>query len=199
MPANPPLVRLPAVAAPALLFLYGVLRLVDGSDGDHGPGWAWNVGHALFFVAFVLLGALVVGLRRRVPPAGTAARAVADLATAAGLFGAACFLWVIAGDLFPAFSDAAPLPTALEIGGPVLFQLGSLVLLVRMVRARLLPAWGPVLVFLGFVAIAVNLDLIPVGALLIGAGLAPLAVGGAASDRRRTGPSSGAPLPPARG
>ena len=72
MEANPPLVRFCAVAAPALLFLYGVLRLVDGRDGDHGPGWAWNAGHTLFFVAFVLLGTLVVAMRLRVPPATTA-------------------------------------------------------------------------------------------------------------------------------
>jgi hypothetical protein len=187
MEANPPLVRFCAVAAPALLFLYGVLRLVDGRDGDHGPGWAWNAGHTMFFVAFVLLGTLVVGMRLRVPPATTAQRVVADLATAAGVFGAGCFLWVIAGDLFPAFSDAAPLPTALEIGGPLLFQLGALTLLVRAVLARLLPAWSPVPVFLGFVAIAVNLDLIPLGALLIAAGLAPLAVTRRPAALRRVG------------
>jgi hypothetical protein len=34
--------------------------------------------------------------------------------------------------------------------------------------------WSPVLVFLGFVAIAVNLDLLPFASILVGVGLAPL-------------------------
>lgn len=47
-------------------------------------------------------------------------------------------------------------------------------LLVLRVVARRLPSWSPVLVLLGFVSIAVNLDLLPLGALLILAGLLPL-------------------------
>ena len=41
------------------------------------------------------------------------------------------------------------------------------------------PLWSPLLVLIGFVLFAVNLDLIPIGALLILAGLATLA-----GDRR---------------
>lgn len=46
--------------------------------------------------------------------------------------------------------------------------------------ARRTPAagWSPVLVFAGFLAVGADLDLLPLGALLIGAGLAPLAVSG---------------------
>ena len=42
--------------------------------------------------------------------------------------------------------------------------------------ARLLPVWAPVLVLAGFLAIAVHLDLLPVGATLVLAGLLPLRV-----------------------
>lgn len=172
------LVRFCAVAAPAFLFLYGVLRLVDGLDGDHGPGLAWNFGHTAFLVAFVLLGILVVGIRQLIPPATSGRRIVATVATVAALFGVACFLWVILGDLFARLRDAAPLPDPLEIAGPLLFQLGTLTLLIQLVtaRPRRLPLWCPPLVFLGFIAIGINLDLLPVGAILIAAGLAPLAV-----------------------
>ncbi|MEE3919823.1 hypothetical protein V2I01_20680 [Micromonospora sp. BRA006-A] len=41
---------------------------------------------------------------------------------------------------------------------------------------RLLPVWAPALVLAGFLAIAVNLNLLPVGAALVLAGLLPLRV-----------------------
>jgi hypothetical protein len=177
MIAAPPLVRFSALAAPTLLLLYGVLRLIDGLDGDHGSGFAWNLGHTLFFIGFVLLGVLTVGLRQLVAGTRVRMRAVATVATVAGLFGVACFLWVILGDLFADFKDAAPLPDALEMIGPLLFQLGTLTLLIMLaaVRPRRLPVWSPLLVLVGFLLFAVNLDLIPAGALLILAGLAPIA------------------------
>jgi hypothetical protein len=171
-----PLVRAAAVAAPVLLFLYGSLRLLDGLDGHHDKGGPlWNIGHVLFFAAFVLLGALAVGVRRLLPPMASPGRRLANLATAGAVAGAACFLWVIAGDLSPSFADAAPLPDALQIVGPALFQLGVLILLVQLVRAHRLPAWSPLAVLFGFVAIAVNLDLIPLAAIMLFFGLLPLA------------------------
>jgi hypothetical protein len=96
------------------------------------------------------------------------------------VFGAACFLWGIAGDVFVRFHDTAPVPGPLQLAGPLLFQVGMLTLLILLVtaRPRRLPAWSPLLVLLGFVLIAVNLDLLPASALLILAGLAPLAVAG---------------------
>ncbi|THA73265.1 hypothetical protein E6R60_25290 [Streptomyces sp. A0642] len=167
--------RLFALLVPLFLFLYGVFRLLDGRDGHHGPGPAWNVGHAFFFAAFLLLGALVVELRGLVPTETVRRRAAAGAAMVAGVSGAGCFLWVIAGDLFPRFDDAAPLPELLELVGPLAFQLGILTLLVMLVTARRLPVRSPALVLVAFLLIAVNLDLLPVAALALMAGLAPLA------------------------
>jgi hypothetical protein len=177
MTATPPLVRFSALVAPTLLLLYGLLRLIDGLDGDHGPALAWNLGHTLFFIAFVLFGVLIVGLRRLVPATTGRTRTIATLATVAGLFGVVCFLWVILGDLFAGFRAAAPLPDAVEMIGPLLFQLGVLTLLIMLAaaRPRRLPVWSSLLVFVGFLLFAVNLDLIPIGALLVLAALAPLA------------------------
>ncbi|PZG00031.1 hypothetical protein C1I99_10330 [Micromonospora deserti] len=163
-----------ALGAPTFLLLYGLLRLVDGLDGDRGPGWAWNVGHTFFLVAFVLFAVLLVGLRRLLLAAAPRQRVLTEAATALGLAGTAGFLWVILGDLFPALADAAPLPDPAMVLGPLLFQAGILTLLVQTATARLLPAWTPVLVVLGFVPIAVNLDLLPLGAALILGGLLPL-------------------------
>ncbi|SCG73126.1 hypothetical protein GA0070609_4802 [Micromonospora echinaurantiaca] len=170
------LVPTAALGAPALLLLYGLLRLVDGLDGHRGPGWAWNLGHTFFLVAFVLFAVLLVGLRRLLRAAAPRQRALTMVATTLGLAGAAGFLWVILGDLFPRLSDAAPLPDPAMALGPLLFQVGILTLLVQAAttRPRLLPAWSPALVLLGFLPIAVNLDLLPLGAALILVGLLPL-------------------------
>lgn len=166
--------RIAAVGAPVLLLLYGILRLVDGIDGVHGPGLAWNLGHILFFAAFVLLGVLLVGLRRLLAGAVPWQAALATVATVAGLVGVAGFLWVILGDLVRGLADQAPLPDPLYAVTPLLFQFGLLTLLVQLatVRPPWIRWWSPPLVLVGFVAIAGHLDLLPVGALLIMGGLA---------------------------
>ncbi len=164
--------RFCALAAPALMLCYGLFRMADGRDGDRGNGIAWDVGHVAFFAARVLFAVLFVRLGRELPRP----RALMGAAAVAVLAGAGCFLWVIAGDLSDGFREAAPLPAALELAGPVLFQLGALAILIRFVVAGRLPVWSPILVLVGFGAIGVNLDLLPIGALVIGAGLAPLAV-----------------------
>ncbi|MGW2950967.1 hypothetical protein [Streptomyces eurythermus] len=182
MTSTPPatrLSRLCCVLIPLLLLSYGVLRLVDGMDGTHGPGLAWDLGHLCFLAAFLLLGTLVRELRGLVPAAGARMRTAVRAATAAGLFGAACFVWVILGDLFPALADTAPLPAPLQLAGPLAFQLGLLALLIMLVttRPRQLPVWSPALVFLFFLLITVNLDLLPLASLLLMAGLTPLTRG----------------------
>ena len=172
----PRLVRFCAFAAPALMVVYGLLRVVDGLDGDRHNGPAWDLGHLAFFVAIVLFAVLALALRALDRPTGTLARLVVGAATVAVLFGAGCFLWVITGDLSEGFRSAAPLPDALELVGPAAFQVGLLVLLVRLVLARRLPVWSPVLVLIGFAAIGVNLDLLPLGAVLVLVALLPLAL-----------------------
>ncbi|MGI5242595.1 hypothetical protein [Dactylosporangium sp. CA-139066] len=171
-----PLVRTAAVAAPVLLFGYGALRLIDGLDGHHDKGGLlWNAGHVMFFAAIALFGAMAVGVRRMLPWRDFGNRLAANLATVAALAGMAAFLWVITGDLFRSFAEAAPLPDALQNIGPALFEVGLLVLLVQLVRAHRLPAWSPVVVLLGFLLIPINLDLIPLAAATVFAGLLPLA------------------------
>lgn len=165
-------VSLTATAGPVLMFGYGVLRFVDGLDGDRGNGLAWDAGHILFFVAMVLFGVLAVALR---PSAPAWARRVGAGAVAASLFGVGCFLWVIAGDLSERFRETAPLPDVLATGGSALFPLGMLALLGLMVAARRAPVWSPLLFGAGITAISVDLDMLPIASLVILAGLAPLA------------------------
>ena len=130
----PRLVRFCALVAPALLLLYSLLRVVDGLDGDRHNGPALDLGHIAFVCGIVLFAVLAVALRGHVRPADGRQRILVDAATVASVFGAGCFLWVILGDLFDGFHESAPLPEALEAAGPLLFQLGLLILLVRLVR-----------------------------------------------------------------
>jgi hypothetical protein len=55
-----------------------------------------------------------------------------------------------------------------------MFVLGLLTLLIQLVRAHRLPAWSPVAVLFAFLMIPVSLDLIPLAAILLFAGLWPL-------------------------
>jgi len=167
----PRLVRFCAFAAPALMLAYGLLRVVDGLDGDRHNGPAWDLGHLAFFVAIVLFAVLAVALR-----ALDRGSVVVSAATVAVLAGAVCFLWVIVGDLSESFQQAAPLPAPLDLLGPLVFEIGLLTLLVRLVIARRLPLWSPIVVFLGFASIAVNLDLLPIGSAMVLAALLPLAL-----------------------
>ncbi|MFD7505983.1 hypothetical protein [Streptomyces sp. NPDC059850] len=177
MTSTAPTTRLFCVLIPFLLLVYGVLRLIDGMDGAHGPGVAWNLGHTFFLAAFLLFGAFVVMLRGLVPTATIRSRTAAAAAMVAGIFGAGCFVWVILGDLFSGLADSAPLPGPLEFAGPLAFQLGLLTLLIMLVavRPRRLPVWSPALVFVSFALIAVSLDLIPLAAVVLATGLTPLA------------------------
>ncbi len=169
-------IRIAALGAPILIFLYGLLRLIDVMKGYQSHGLFWNLGHVLFFISFILFGGLTVELRRLVPIKSQLSKIAAYLAMAASLFGAACFLWGILGDLFPHLNDVAPVPELLKLAGPLLFQAGMLGMLIMLVatRPRRLPIWSPILVLIGFLLFAINLNLLPIGALIILIGLSPL-------------------------
>lgn len=140
------------VAAPALMFGYGVVRLLDGRDGEYGPGPAWTTGHLLFLAGLVLFGGAVVRLRRLVPATTTARKATASTAMALALVGVVAFVRVILLDLLVGFraTDNAEmrvirddignvpgiLPEAVWDLGPLLFQMGLLTLTVQLAALR---------------------------------------------------------------
>ncbi|WP_248293912.1 hypothetical protein [Actinoplanes sp. TBRC 11911] len=162
-----------SLSAPLLLLCYGVLRFAGGLDGHTKGGWTWTVGHLAFFGAMVLFAGLAVALWER-------ARPLAAIGVAAATFGVGCFLWVIAGDLNAGFHDRLPLPSSLETAGPLCFVLGMILLLSIRVADGRLPWWSPALFFVGFLAISVNLDLLPPAALVVLAAMVPVARGHAA-------------------
>jgi len=178
------------LAAPALLSVYGVARLIDGTDGTYGPGAAWTFGHVCFLVAMVLFGVVLVAARRAL----TGWRGVSAIAVGLGLFGVVVFARGIVVDLivgwrstdraamnarYPNY-DRFPLglPKALidtlNLVGPPFLILGLLTLAILLAAQGRLRWWAPVLVLLGFVVITVNEDLLPLGGVLLGTALYPM-------------------------
>lgn len=168
--------RVAALAAPLLLLGYGVFRYVDGRDGHHGPGAAWDVGHAMFLAAFVCFGAVILGMHQAVRAPSVRRASATTTMVVLGLVGVAAFIRVILGDLFPGADDVLPLPEVLHDTGPLLFLVGLVGLMIDVAihEPHRMPVWAPVAVVGGFAAIGVNLDLLPLAAGLFLLGLLPL-------------------------
>lgn len=172
--------RIAAVTAPAGMAAYGVFRWIDGRDGDHGPGWAWDVGHVCFLVAMLAFGVFAVAAAVRLR-----SRTATAAAVAAGV-GVAAFTWVIVGDLSPTFDDAVPVPDPVMAAGPILLLAGLLPLFTLVARERLSRWWpvAPLAGLAGFALISIDLDLLLAAAAAFALALVPLAV---ASGRDGTG------------
>ncbi|WP_141721554.1 hypothetical protein [Micromonospora citrea] len=173
------------VLAPALTIVYGLVRLLDGLDGQHGPGLLWTLGHAAFLVALFLFGFVVIVARRMI-----GGGVVATTTAAVGVVGLVCSIAQIGIDIvvglaaddkagmremFGAVQDVPGLSTAVYGPGPALFHVGLLVLVVHLAALRAVAVWAPVCLLLGIGAAATNLDLLPVAGLLIMLALVPLA------------------------
>ncbi|MEV5960509.1 hypothetical protein AB0L70_02020 [Kribbella sp. NPDC051952] len=192
------------VLAGGLFVAYGLIRLIDGANGDRGPGLAWTSGHLLFLVGLLLFGAVLVLARRTL----TTRRPLASVAMVVGLVGVAAFVRVILTDLMVGFRAAnhaemgvignqydrwpgnLGIYEPLQTLGPILFLAGLLTLAVLLTLEHHLPVWSPVVLLGGFVLISANLDLMPIGGLLLGLAFStsPVLVSSTSDsrDRRRT-------------
>jgi hypothetical protein len=188
------LARTSFLAAPAFVLAYGVVRLAGGVDGRDGPGLAWTAGHALFLVGLVLFSGVLFGLRRQVPATTGGHRLTANVAIVVAGVGLVAFVRVAIIDLVVGLRAAdhaamsklfgqlddfpGVLPGGFYAVGPLLFEIGLLALLVQLavIRPRRLPVSSPVLFFLGVVLIGINLDLLPLAAVLFWLALAPAAL-----------------------
>ncbi|MBP0452434.1 MULTISPECIES: hypothetical protein [unclassified Kitasatospora] len=174
---------------PALMALYGGIRLLDGSR-DPGPGWL--VGHSLMLAGLLLFGPVLAALHGRLSPRGTAGRigagtlagvAFAGLAASVVQIGIDLYVGAVAVDkadqhrLFDSIQSRPGVLPAFYSVGPLLFYVGLLALLVAasVGPARTLRWWSPVLVLCGVAMTAADLALIPPAAVLFLVALAPLA------------------------
>jgi hypothetical protein len=87
------------IVAAGLFVAYGIVRLVDGRDGEHGPGTAWTVGHLLFLVGILLYGVMLVRARGLL----RARRGLGAAAVVVGMVGVAAFVRVFVVDLIVGF------------------------------------------------------------------------------------------------
>lgn len=180
--------RIGFVAAPVFLFAYGICHLLDGRQGFYGPGIYWTVGHVFFILAFVAFALVAWELKDHA--GGGKKRRFAVAAALLTILGAIVFVRVGAIDLTTGMlapSHAAMASISARLNGwpdprllawwrlgPILFQVGLMSLLILLACVGRLPWWSPILVLLGFLAIAYNLNLLAVGAALIGMGFFPL-------------------------
>ncbi|MER5944764.1 hypothetical protein ABT127_01730 [Streptomyces sp. NPDC001904] len=173
------------VIAPTLFGAYGVVRLLDGLDGTKGPGLAWTTGHLCFLVglgffvrAFVAMRA-AAGRSDRWATAGLVA-AVAGSFALAVQFGVDIVTGLMAADhaemgrLSDTFGSLPGAELAFYAVGPMFFFIGQVVLAVRLYALRRLPVWAPCLVFAASLLPLTTKDLIPLGAVLLLLGYAPL-------------------------
>ncbi|MFD7032524.1 hypothetical protein ACFWAR_31330 [Streptomyces sp. NPDC059917] len=181
------LTRAAFYVGPLCMLVYGAVRL---SAPEHRPDLSWTVGHLAMTLGVLLFGAVFAGLRRLVEPAGAAGRRSARAATALGLIGvlavtAQGVIDIVVGlraadkpamkELFEQVQSQPGVMPAVYTVGPMLFYVGLIWLVAQLAVARRIAAWRPVAVVLAVAAMAVSLDLIPLGAALFCVALSPLA------------------------
>ena len=169
--------RIPFIAAPVLTFAYGVIRILDGLDGERGPGLAWTTGHLAFIAAMVMF-LLVFGHLRRLAGRDALSTVTVVVASVGALalitqFGVDVVAGAIADD-HAGMSEVTrsvksnPLVSLFAYDlGPYLFYVGQLVLVVQLAVQRRIAAWTPLLVLVDLVMPLVDKDLIPVGAAVL--------------------------------
>ncbi|MFI7636025.1 hypothetical protein [Nonomuraea sp. NPDC049400] len=189
--------RFAFIAAPLLVFAYGVIRILDGLDGSRGPGIAWTTGHLAFMAALVLFVPTFWRLRHL---AGRTALATAS--AVAGTAGIVALLAQFAIDVVvgfmaadhdamgPLFDQVQAVPgvqLAVYDAGPYLFYVAQLALVVHCAlrkEVKVVKAWTPVLVLIDLMLPLIDKDFIPVGAIFLLVSFWPLARRDVAAARR---------------
>ncbi|MFV5993856.1 hypothetical protein ACNPQM_15730 [Streptomyces sp. NPDC056231] len=184
------MVRTVFLAGPALMAGYGAVRLTGRAVGDYGPGVWWTVAHLLFLAGVTVFVPVFLELRKLAVVRG-GRRVAVETAAWAGLLGAAAlvvqavidlavgFLTVdktAMNDMFGRVQDVPGVMPLVYTAVPMLFWLGllTLVTLLAFFRRDDVKGWAPVLVLAGIVLAAMTLDLLPVGAVCLGAALLPM-------------------------
>lgn len=182
------------LAAPLLVLAYGVFRIIDGFDGERGPGPAWTIGHLAFLAALALFVGIFGQLRDMIGPRARITAVVATLGALA-LFGQFS-VDVVAGFLADDHAGMAAITREVRTTpgvsaliydlGPYLFYVGQLVLVVQLAMSRQVKAWTPLLVLADLAMPFIDKDLIPLGAVLMVVSFLPLA-----KRAREVGPARG--------
>ncbi|NUT47451.1 MAG: hypothetical protein HOV94_09120 [Saccharothrix sp.] len=187
------------IAAPLLVLAYGVFRIVDGFDGERGPGPAWTIGHLAFVGALVLFIGIFRHMRGLIGPKARITAVVATLGAVAliGQFSVDLVAGFMASDHATMAGISREIRTLPGVSalfydlGPYLFYLGQLVLVVQLAMGRHVRLWTPLLVLADLAMPFIDKDLIPVGATLLLISFTPLALASRAA--KSSGPVTPAP------
>lgn len=158
----------PALFGPLLLFVHGILGWVDGRDTGPGTSWVAVLAGLALVAGVVALALLAARLGEQLGRGALVTVAVVGSAFGAGAVGA-----VTVGRLLGYFGEG--LPAALTAGGPVLLAIGLGLLLYRLLLAGRVPASAVAVAVLGAAIVAMPWGLLPLGALVLLMGLAPVA------------------------
>lgn len=166
---------------------YGLIRL---TDSEHGPGFAWSLGHLCFLASVLCFIPIVLEMRRMaVRGRGPAARGLAGAGAVTGVLGVVAVVAQAVIDLFVGFlsedheamrelfqrvKSHAGVEPAVYTVGPLLFYVGLLLLMAQLAALRRIAAWRPAVVVAGIVVTGVSLDLLPLAGLLFLLAFAPL-------------------------
>ncbi|MEV0235593.1 hypothetical protein [Nonomuraea sp. NPDC050786] len=176
--------RFSFIAAPVLVFAYGVIRILDGLDGSRGPGLAWTTGHLAFMAALVLFVHIFWQLRRM-----AGANALATVSAVAGTAGVVALLAQFGIDiaigfmsadhaamsgLFEQVKEVPGVPFVVYDGVPILFFACQLALVGQLAVMRRVKAWTPALVLVDLVVPFIDKDLIPLGSVCLLISFVPL-------------------------
>jgi hypothetical protein len=90
--------------------------------------------------------------------------------------GAVAFIWVILGDISTTIRDAVQVPALITTLAPPLLVVGLVLLSGQLAVAyhRRWWPWTPTLTLAGLIVISIDLDLIPIGAILLLLAFAPV-------------------------
>ncbi len=176
------LTRASFIAAPLCLVAYGTIRLIgQQAPAGYGPGLAWVSGHLLALLGFLLFVPVLLALGGALPRSrGVTAIVVVGLAGIAAVlvqFGVDVVAALGASDHAAmsaterAFGALPGVNVAFYDVGPQLFYLALIVLMALLAVAGKTPWWAAVLVAGGLSLPVLTLALLPVGALLVLAGL----------------------------
>lgn len=162
------------LAAPVLTFVYGGIRLLDGLDGEHGPGLAWTTGHLAFIAALAVFVPILMILRgmagRGVLATVFAGLGFAGLVTLAAQFSIDLVVGFLSADhaamsaRFAVIQAVPGMSAVVYDVVPLLFYVAQFALIAQLAVLRRVPVWVALLTLAGLLMPAVDKDLMPIGA-----------------------------------
>lgn len=173
------------ITAPLLTLAYGVIRIIDGLDGERGPGIAWTVGHLAFIAALAMFVVTFLQMRklagRNLLATASAVAGIVGIASLVAQFTIDIVIGFMAADragmgvLFDQVQSIPGVSAVVYDAVPFLFYVGQLAIVIQLAVMRRVKVWTPVLVLVDLALPMIDKDLIPLGAIFLLISFLPMA------------------------